>query len=195
MEPDLSILIFSLIVTEPDYGRVTIMRLCYLSLIAVLVLQYPSSASPSLDADKLPSIETVKQSLLPYWEQTIRNDPGTKLFEKTTEPGIYRIQTNVLPYSGRVKVLNLVVDVYKPVGKYDRQVAYGGVVETELMDAPKDIAINQPFSLQRWQRMGWFDYDTTTSTWFPFNTWDKHFPMEKRLSGGAPSQRKARSGI
>lgn len=163
--------------------------------VLFLLLQQQSWAEPAPSiARSVPSKESVEQSLLPYWEQTVRHDPGTKLFERTEEPGVYRLQTTAIPYTGRVKILNIIVDVYKPVGFYDRQVAFGGVIETELMDAPKDMATNQRFSLKRWQHMGWFDYDAATSEWFQFSSWDQHFPIEKRR-GDVVVPREPKSGI
>jgi hypothetical protein len=150
-------------------------RIAYVVLFVFLIVPQPASA----ESHKIPSIEAAKASLLEYWEQTIKQDPSTRLFETTDEPGVYNIDTTVLPYKGRVKVLNLVVDVYKPVGNYDSGVVYGGVVETKLLDAP-DIPQLQPFSFNKWQRMGWFDYDSKTSRWFPFNSWDEHFPIKER---------------
>jgi hypothetical protein len=165
-------------------------------LFGILVLVFPTICwSESLEHEPVaPSIDVAKNALLPYWEKTIREDPQTKLFEKTAEPGIYRIQTSVLPYDGRVKVLNVVVDHYQPVGNYDEQVAYGGVIETELMDAPKNIAVNQPFSFKNWQHLGWFSYDTATG-WFPFNDWNKHFPLEKRGEARKVGRHKTAPGI
>jgi hypothetical protein len=157
-----------------------------LLFMLLLLVQRQSWAEPIPSVDhEAPSKTSVEQSLLPYWEETIKHDPGTRLFEKTSESGVYRIQTTVVPYTGRVKVLNIVVDVYKPVGIYDSRVTFGGVVETELMDAPKDMAINHRFSFQKWQRMGWFDYDSATSKWFPFSNWDQRRARVKlrRLTG------------
>jgi hypothetical protein len=160
-----------------DALAVTLFRSLLFSLL--LILQ-PCWAH-SLTNREVPSIEAAKRSLLAFWEKRIKEDPDTKLFQKTNEKGVYRIDTSVLPYKGRVKVLNVVVDVYTPVAEYDRHIAYGGVVETELLDAPNNIAELQPFSFKKWQRMGWFDYDTETSEWFAFNDWDSHFPYYKRL--------------
>jgi len=166
-------------------------RLVVLALLFVPQICWPEPASHEA---VVPSKDAVKQTLLAFWEKTVKADPGTKLFERTADPGVYHIQTTLLPYDGRVKVLNLFVDDYKPGRQYDKHVAYGGIVETELMDAPKDMAINQPFSFNKWQRMGWFDYDGATAEWFPFNDWDKHFPPEKRARGDAPRQRQAGPG-
>jgi hypothetical protein len=153
-------------------------------LIVIFSVPHICWAEPSGYEDHIPSKKVVKESLLSYWENNLAKDPGTRLFQKTRVAGVYDIDTTVLPYKGRVKVLNVFVDVYKPVGIYDKQIAYGGVVETELMDAPSNLAENQPFSFKKWQQLSWFDYDTKTSEWFPFNDWDNHFPPERRAGVG-----------
>lgn len=157
----------------------------FLSTLLVCGLGSPSFAEGTRNSDKATDTNvTLTAGLLNEWVETLKHDPNTASFESTGTAGVYYIDTAVLPYKGRVKVLNIFIDNYTPIAEYDKQIAYGGIIETELLDAPKSLAENQPFSFRRWQRMGWFDYDVTTHHWFPFNDWDKHFPPSSRRENG-----------
>jgi hypothetical protein len=156
------------------------MRYIFTTLIAVLVLTLAPQICRSESGERGDlSIESAKKTLLESWKKTIKDDPGTKKFITTDDQNIYEIDTDVLPYKGRLKILNSIVEPYKPLGENDKDIIYGGVVETTLMDTTRDFEKEQPFSFSKWQHINWFDYDALTGDWFPFSKWDEHVSPEK----------------
>ncbi len=104
--------------------------------------------------------DPTKGELLFHWEQAQKNDPNTKVFEKTSKSGVYRLKTEFFPYDGRVRVLNLFIDRYD-YGGTGEQISTG-MVEVELMDAKPEFIGKYAYSYQAWQENNRFFFDHKT---------------------------------
>jgi hypothetical protein len=115
-----------------------------------------------------------KDSLRTMWEATQKSDPHTKLFRKTQEKDVYDFETDLFPYKGRLKVMNLLVDQH-PGYYYEYDdgsgEGYKGVIEVKLLDAPKEFRGDYAQSYETWDRLNYFHYDADTASWVTRDAW------------------------
>jgi hypothetical protein len=126
--------------------------------------------APAPAGDTPPSKETLRTA----WESTQKSNLHTKLFRKTTEKDVYDFETDLFPYKGRLKLMNLLIDkkpgyyYYEDGGENDD---YKGVAEVKLLDAPKEFRGEYAQSYETWDRMNQFHYDATAGAWVTRDAW------------------------
>ncbi len=125
---------------------------------------------PAFSAGKEDTVSAKKDSLVVFWEEQIRNNPETKLFEKTKEDGVYNFETSFFPYKGRLKLLN--ASVSQTNGTY--QIDTAGIIEVELLDVLPDFYKKYARSYRAWSESGYYYYDHKQDAWFLPSEWAEH---------------------
>lgn len=132
-------------------------------------------------------VPPTKESFLAAWEENVRSNPETKLFEKMDEAGVYNFETTLFPYKGRLKILNLLVEDrdFSSQGyefnDYDSEDDSGhiGIVETELTDAPENWSEKYPYSFQSWRSANVLFFSHAAGVWMDQGKWKQHLAMKK----------------
>ncbi len=106
--------------------------------------------------------DPTKESLIQAWEQAQKNDSETVTLEKI-ETNRYRFETKRFSFQGELKVLNVTIG---DMGLEDTEDGYlPGWIEVELVDAPQDLAVKQPYSYSAWEQNNVLYYDKSQSKW------------------------------
>lgn len=106
-----------------------------------------------------------KESLLQAWETMQKNDPKTTIFQKLGDKR-YKFKTELFPFDGELKVLNIVIDDKMFGYDGDRYNALG-VVEVELIDLPEDFFQKHAYSYSVWSRNNTLYFDNNIGKWLP----------------------------
>lgn len=153
-----------------------------LSFLLTLLLAAHAYSSPAVSTN-----EDQRNAVLLQWEQTIKSDPSTRSFEPTDDPDIFEIENAILPYKGRIKISNVQIAPFTPRGDFESNVTYGAVIDTNFLDPHSDFKTTNAAGYERWQKLGWLNYDTTIHQWFPFSEWPKHRRALSSSSSGTIS--------
>lgn len=119
-----------------------------------------------------------RTSLLAAWENQLRADPQTLVFEKIDDDR-YHFSTERFPFDGTIRVLNLVVD--------DRTLDYAeggtmGVVEVDLENLNDEFRRQHAYSIGLWQASNTLYYDADSESWVSAAQWQSS--MMDRYAGG-----------
>ncbi len=144
-----------------SYARISC--LYTLTLLLLVVCTYPKSSFAG-QKDNAPS----KTAFIEKWEKHISGLDTTEVFEKTDTAGIYTFKTNLFPYSGQLKLLNVVIsedlDYYY---NYDLDTDYliKGVAEIKLLNSDDDFASDHYYSFELWNDNHFLFYIEENNRW------------------------------
>ncbi len=113
-----------------------------------------------------------KDSLVSFWEKSLKENPETVVFAADKEKGVYEFETTFFPYKGRLKLLNAAV---AKTGDTYYEGFYTGIIEIELLDAPKNFMQKYAQSYYAWQEQNRFFYSEKTGKWFPASQWSENY--------------------
>lgn len=126
-----------------------ILKIMLLLSLFVFILSLALFAQPS------------EKSLIETWETIQKNDPKTVVFQKKEE-NHYRFETEIFPFDGELRVLNISIDDRM------RDFKYGyitGVIELELVNLPESFWKKHSFSYSSWSQNNVLYYDQKTGKW------------------------------
>ena len=102
-----------------------------------------------------------EESLIEAWENFQKKDPKTITFEKL-DKNHYHFKTERFPFDGELKILNVTVD--EQTSSFENGFVLG-VVETELVDLPKDFMEKYSYSYSAWVQDNILYYDKQEEKW------------------------------
>jgi hypothetical protein len=102
-----------------------------------------------------------EESLMETWESFQKKDPKTIIFEKLAKNS-YHFKTERFPFDGELKILNVTVD--EQTSSFEDGFVLG-VVETELVDLPKDFMEKYSYSYSAWVHDNILYYDKQEEKW------------------------------
>jgi hypothetical protein len=128
-------------------------------------------------------MEPTRDSLLAAWEASQRDDPQTLVFEALGD-GRYRYATEMFPFDGTIRVLNLVID--------DRGLDYGaggvmGVVEVDLEDVSDEYRRQYAYSIGLWHSANTLYFNEATGSWLSAADWQSSMVDQYTNGGWFPS--------
>ncbi|MBN2363948.1 hypothetical protein JXL83_07435 [candidate division WOR-3 bacterium] len=106
------------------------------------------------------SLHPEEKALLSSWEEYQKSNPKTVVFEKVSEM-TYEFKTELFPFDGIVKVLNVVIDEDMPSNEGYKV----GFIETELVGVPEDFFEKHYYSYSIWQRDNTLYFSDETDSW------------------------------
>jgi len=116
-----------------------------------------------------------KESFLAAWEAYQKSLSTTVTLEKTNESGVYNYETTLFPYSGKLKVHNVVIskdiDYY---GNYDLDLdnKLKGVAEIELLDHTEKKNCNLfQYSKSIWRDQNMLFFNKNSKKWLSAEQW------------------------
>ncbi|MBN1620386.1 hypothetical protein JW890_06660 [candidate division WOR-3 bacterium] len=101
-----------------------------------------------------------QKDLLSAWEENLRND-GTTVCLRPLAEMTYEFKTELFPFEGTLKVLNVVID-YEA---YQNDGYRIGCIETELVGVDDDFYDKYYYSYSIWQRGNYLYFDGVSETW------------------------------
>lgn len=113
---------------------------------------------------QLSALTRNQSDLLSAWEDYLENNRSTVYLKPVSEM-TYDFKTNLFPFEGTLKVLNVVVD----------EEGYGcegyktGYIETELVGVEDDFYEKHYYSLSIWQRNNTLYFDENQDKWVLYN--------------------------
>ncbi len=118
-----------------------------------------------------------QKNLLSAWEENLRND-GTTVYLRPVSDLTYDFKTELFPFEGTLKVLNVVID--------DEAYQNGGYrigcIETELIGVNDDFYDKYYYSYSIWQRGNYLYFNEATEKWVLYRNLDLDYdPYETQL--------------
>ncbi len=164
--------------------------------LCILAAMFLFVVLPARAEDAAAFAPPAKESLLAAWEEIVRQNPETKIFEKTDEAGVYNFETTLFPYKGKLKVLNLLVEDRDlssygyEYNDYDdtEDTGYIGMVETELSDAPEDFFEKYVYSTMAWKSGNVLFYSNQAARWMGKAEWKQYLKTKIAASSAAAPQ-------
>jgi hypothetical protein len=125
-----------------------------------------------------PAAKPSKESLLAAWEQVQKDSPYTVRFEKTAEKNVYDFETTIFPYSGKIRVENLLIETdpayfyeFRSYGDEMPNGDYIGIVELELDGIDEKFTRRFSHSYPTWVRDNSLYYHAETKKWYTAEQW------------------------
>ena len=114
-----------------------------------------------------------KESLLSGWEEIQKGNHDTVLFEKKSE-NLYRFKTNIFPYDGEIRILNLVIkDRPVPIQYSNGLPSISGVVELELTSFTDEMKSKYRDSYSVWAENNTLFFDEKGNRWITSKEYGK----------------------
>ncbi len=113
------------------------------------------------------SATPAKETLLSSWENIQKNNPGVLIFQKTGE-NTYKFKTNIFPYDGVIRVLNLVIrDNDMNLGPVEDMFVPSatGIIELELVGFNQEMQMKYSNSFFMWAQDNNLFFDAKENKW------------------------------
>ncbi len=140
-----------------------IYKVAVTGLFLVLVANLNLSADPS------------KKSLLKFWEETQKDLPGVIVFNKIDD-STYQFKTDIFPYDGEIKLLNLVIIESQTYGRESDSFfmpSHNGMVELELTNFNQELQKKYSQSYSLWAQNNTLYFDKGSSEWISQKTFQE----------------------
>jgi hypothetical protein len=120
--------------------------------------------------------QPTEKNLLNAWEDVIKSDSKTIVFEKT-DKNMYKFNTERFPFDGKLKVLSVNIDSVNEI-----QDGYiPGIIEIELIGLSDDITAKYSYSYSTWLQNNYLYYNTSTEEWLSSKAYYKEIQEKYKI--------------